>query len=72
MYDFYNQLQEKSSVGWEFINYATLNYEMPVSRQVYLGLENTLYMKKSLYKDYPNVFSFMYGAGFYTKIRFTN
>ena len=72
MYDFYNQLQQKASIGWEFINYATLTYELPVSRKVYLGLENTLYMKKSLYKYYPNVFSFMYGAGFYTKIRFTN
>ena len=68
MYDFYNQVTEYLDNGWEFIQYLTLNYELPVSKAVRLGLGNNLYMKEALYNDFSDLFSMMYSGSVYTRI----
>ena len=70
MYDFYNQLKKGADTGWEFINYAALNCELPVSDCIALGMEGNLYTKKSYYKHYPDVFAILGGFGFYAKFGF--
>ena len=69
MYDFYNQLQDIDSTGYEAAEIVNLSYEHPVSDTLRIGLDNELYMKQSSFdKYYPDVFSIMYSGTIFTRI----
>ncbi len=55
MYDFYGQKQDALDTGWEFVGLLTAGYELPVSKLVRLGLQNELYVKKTLFNEMENV-----------------
>ena len=68
-YDFYDQLQDIDSTGYEAAELLVLRYEHPVSETVRLGLENELYLKQSFYKKYyDDVFSVMYSGKVFARI----
>ena len=68
-YDFYDQLQDIDSAGYETAEFVTIRYEHPVSPTVRLGLDNEFYFKQSFYnKYYDDVFSLMYSGKIYTRI----
>ncbi len=72
MYDFYNQRKKGADTGWEFLAYAMMDYELPVSDRIVLGMESNLYVKESLYKHYPDVFAILGSGSLYAKIRLGN
>ncbi len=67
MYDFYNQLQPRASVGWEFIGIGNLGLEFPVSRIVRIGIADEAYAKRTYYKKYDDVFQFVNTGNLYVK-----
>jgi hypothetical protein len=68
-YDFYDQLQEIDSTGYEAAEFLTVRYEHPVSENVRLGLDNEFYFRQSFFdKYYDDVYSFMYSGKIYARI----
>lgn len=67
MYDFYNQLQKKATVGWEHIGIANLAIEVPVSKIVRIGIADEAYAKRTFYKKYDDVFQFVNTGNIYVK-----
>ncbi len=70
MYDYPDSDKKWSAEGWEFPCYATLTYEMPVSKRVSFGVENDLYWKHSFYKNYSDATAVCYSAGIFARINF--
>lgn len=70
MYDFYNQLKDGASVGWEYFGKGTLSAELAVSKSVLIGISDMLYAKRTFYKTYPDVFQIMNSASVYAKWKF--
>ncbi len=70
MYDFYNQLKDGASVGWELIGKGTLSAEVAVSKSVLLGISDRLYAKRTFYKTEPDVFQILNSASIYAKWKF--
>lgn len=70
MYDFYNQLKDGASVGWEYIGKGTISAEIAVSKSVLLGLSDRVYAKRTFYRHYPDIFQIMNSASVYAKWRF--
>ncbi|MBR0031586.1 MAG: DUF3943 domain-containing protein [Treponema sp.] len=66
-YDFAFQTQPNQSTGWEFITFYDVNLEMPLPRELFLGLGLTCYIKKAVYAEVENVFQHAYFASFYLK-----
>ena len=56
MYDFYNQLKDHASTGYEYIGIANASVEVPVSKKLRLGIGDEIYLKRAYYKDLPDVF----------------
>ena len=70
MYDFYNQLKDGASVGWEYIGKATASAELAVSKSVLIGVSDRVYAKRTFYKTYPDIFQIMNSASVYAKWKF--
>lgn len=70
MYDFYNQLKNGAAIGWEFIGKGTFSAEVAVSKSVLLGISDRIYAKRTVYKKYPDVFTFLNSASVYAKWKF--
>lgn len=72
MFDFGRQLQKDTtcpSTGWEWIGDTSLNFEIPVSKLVRIGVGDDLYVKKAYYKKVPNVFQFLNSGSVYAKLQ---
>ena len=67
LYDFADQKQSFADTGWECIALATVGYELPLSRMVRLGVQDQLYLKKTLYSECADVFLVMNSASVLVK-----
>lgn len=67
MYDFYNQVKEGTSTGWEYIGKGTLSAELAVSDKVRIGLSDRVYAKRTFYRIAPDVFQILNTAQAYVK-----
>lgn len=56
MYDFYDQKQDALDTGWELIGLFGASYELPLSRVVHLGVQDQVYVKKTLYNEMDDLF----------------
>lgn len=70
MYDFYNQLKDGASVGWEYIGKTTASAELAVSKSVLIGVSDRVYAKRTFYKTCPDIFQIMNSASIYAKWKF--
>ncbi|QTQ15891.1 DUF3943 domain-containing protein [Treponema parvum] len=69
MYVFNHQLQDNMFTGWEMIGIGTLNYEIPVSPKLNIGIGNQIYAKKTFYKDIPEIFQAVYTGSLFARLK---
>ncbi len=70
MYVFENQLMDDNTyTGWEFIGIETVNFEIPVSEKVNIGLGNQIYLKKTCYNDIPKIFQAVYTGSVFARLK---
>ena len=68
LYDLDSQKQDGiSDTGWEFYGMGKLNFELAVSPKINLGLGNELYMKKTAFDEFPNIFQIGYAGTIYAR-----
>lgn len=67
MYDFYNQLKRGGATGWEYIGKGTLAGEIAVSKSILLGISDRVYVKRTCYRIYPDVFQILNSASVYAR-----
>lgn len=59
LYDFESQIPSGSpysSTGWELIGIMEASIELPVSKIIRLGFADEMYLKRTFYKDMPDIF----------------
>ncbi len=66
-YDFAFQTQTNQSTGWEYIGMWEMNFELPLPKELFLGLGTTVYLKYARYESVDDVFQHAYFANFYLK-----
>ena len=69
MYVFNHQLQDNMFTGWEMIGIGTVNYEIPVSPKLNIGIGNQIYAKKTFYKDIPEIFQAVYTGSLFARLK---
>lgn len=69
MYAFSNQLQDDMYSGWELIGIESVNFELPVSEKVNVGLGNQVYAKKTIYDDIPDIFQAVYTGSVFARLK---
>lgn len=68
-YDFYNQKQSTAWTGWEDVGILELSLEMPVTKQVGLGIGNELYGKRAYYHNENKVYQIAYKGMVYMRLK---
>lgn len=69
MYDLPDYHFDGEARGWELLNNLTVKYEVPLTQNVMIGLNNEFYYKHSWYRNYPDMNAFDYTAGMYARIK---
>ncbi|MCR5288509.1 MAG: DUF3943 domain-containing protein [Treponema sp.] len=69
LWDFPYQVQDGGSAGWDIIGIANVNYELSVSELINVGIGNSLYMKKGLYEDAPDLLQTAYTGTVYARLK---
>jgi hypothetical protein len=69
MWDFPDQVQNDAKGGWDFVWLPYINYEIPVSNRVHIGLGNSLYLKKGIYYGMPDIFQTVYTGTVFARLK---
>ncbi|WP_407400925.1 DUF3943 domain-containing protein [Treponema sp.] len=64
------QKQDWDDTGWEFLAFSDLSLEMPVEKNVYLGVADELYFKKALYDNVPDMWTLHNAVNVYARFKF--
>ncbi|MCQ2242141.1 DUF3943 domain-containing protein [Treponema sp.] len=64
------QKQDCDDTGWEYIAFSDVSLEMPVEKNVYLGIADEFYFKKGVYDNAPSIWTMHNAINLYARFKF--